>query len=252
MWTGGGGLYDGDVAAFASAFVQWAPGVTISWSPGDNLSFKNGSYIASHGRAWGSMYRVTADFHDNSWAPVAKHLDIAVTFTPLIGVNDTYPDLDMLPLGRQARSGGPPTPCLFTHDEQRLIMTLWAVMRAPLMIGALLPLDADDAWTLSLLTNPRVLRVNNHTTATATAPVMGGGAGLYAWTARAVADNALVVALFNAQDAPARVAIALPPSAALCATDLWSGAPVDGRFSATFGALIPSHSAGLYELAACR
>ena len=62
----------------------------------------------------------------------------------------------MLSLGRQASDGHPTA---FSHDEQRTLMTRWAVFRAPLIIGARLPLDAGDHWTLSLslLTNAAVL-----------------------------------------------------------------------------------------------
>jgi hypothetical protein len=41
-------------------------------------------------------------------------------------------------------------------------MTLWCIFPSPLMIGGELP-SADD-WTVSLLTNPEVLAVDQHST----------------------------------------------------------------------------------------
>ncbi len=46
----------------------------------------------------------------------------------------------------------------FTKDEQYIHLTLWAIFRSPLIFGGNLP--ENDAFTLSLLTNKEVLRVN--------------------------------------------------------------------------------------------
>ena len=47
-----------------------------------------------------------------------------------------------------------------SHDEQRMLMTLWCIFPSPLIVGGDLP--AADAWTLSLLTNPEVIAVDQH------------------------------------------------------------------------------------------
>ena len=248
MWPAavGGMAFDEDVVAFASAFERVAPGIVISWSPGDGMTVGNGSFLAAHGGAWGRMYRVTPDFHE-SWPALVNHLAVAERFAGLIGANGTFPDLDMLSVGRQAPDGHPTA---FTHDEQRLIMTLWSVTRAPLIIGARLPLDADDSWTLSLLTNAAVLAVNNETHGNAPAPLVlppgQAGASLHAWTA--AYDNAAytAVALFNAQDAAATLGVRVAGGG--CAANLWTGAIegalVDGVLSRT----LPPHSSGLWAV----
>lgn len=46
---------------------------------------------------------------------------------------------------------GPASPTFLTRDEQTTTMTLWSITRAPLMFGGRLPLDADDKWTLPLI-----------------------------------------------------------------------------------------------------
>ena len=94
MWPHSGGQpFNEDVAAFAEAFSALAPAVTVSWSPGDGMSTENGTYIASHGGAYGVAYRVTGDFHDNDGFPrLQQQLDTAARFAPLIGVNGTFPE----------------------------------------------------------------------------------------------------------------------------------------------------------------
>lgn len=263
MWPGypGGQRFDEDVIAFATAFAARAPAIPISWSPGDGMLPANGSWIASHGGAFGVMYRVTPDFHDTDWGRLKAHLTTAELYAPLIGAGGTFPDLDMLPLGRQSHGGGAPTPCLFSRDEQQLLMTLWCVTRAPLIIGALLPLDPDDSWTLSLLTNTAALAVNNATHANAPLAVAVGPANrtdLHAWAALPDGDASdAIVALFNAQDADlAEVGVSLPPpgrtGACWRATDLWSGATLPGSFAAgSFAVPLAAHAAGLFRLQPC-
>jgi alpha-galactosidase len=66
----------------------------------------------------------------------------------------------MLPLGRTAIRGerGEDRMTNFTEDEQRTLMTLWAIARSPLMYGGDLP--SNDAFSLSLMTNQEVIEVN--------------------------------------------------------------------------------------------
>jgi hypothetical protein len=65
-----------------------------------------------------------------------------------------------------------------TPDEQQTQMTLWAMVRSPLIAGANLTL-LDEA-TLRLLTNPDMVQVDQ--TATASRQVMHEG-DLVVWTA---------------------------------------------------------------------
>ena len=254
MWPGAPGAqrFDEDVAAFATAFSSRAPAMPISWSPGDGMLPANGSWIASHKGAFGVMYRVTPDFHDNSWARLKAHLAVAVVYAPLIGLGGTYPDLDMLPLGNQSRGGSSTSPCLFSRDEQRLIMSLWTITRAPLLIGAVLPLDPGDTWTLSLLTNPAVLAVQNGThdnlPAALALPPGQDPTTLYAWQAAYDSSATYVaVALFNAQDSSATVGTAV--SGGGCATNLWTGAS-EGALAAggVLSRTLPPHGSGLWAV----
>lgn len=246
--------FDGDVLSFAQAFSALAPGVTISWSPGDGMTVGNGSWLAAHGPRFGVAYRVTADFHDtNGWPRLIRQYQTAAEFAPLIGANGTFPDLDMLPFGRQAPGSHP---CAYSHEEQRFIMTLWAVARSPLILGAALPLDAGDAWTLPLVTNAAVLAVNAASCGNAPVPVLNGDpAGLGAWAALAEGDGETsYFALFNMRDAAANVSVALQPQAGggggLCAKDLWAGTE-EGGVAGALTRELPAHAGGLWAVGPC-
>jgi hypothetical protein len=184
-----------------------------------------------------------------------------------------WPDPDMLPLGhlrflprgwsksrtvnaeyfRMTSHGGrEDVPNFLSRGEQRTVMTLWAIGRAPLMFGGHLP--ASDDWTLSLITNAEVLAVNQS----------GRGSrqlfranGLAAWVSEAAEGGAKYVALFNISDRgvhgpEAGLPVAVRPadlgfSGPVAVRDLWSGEDI-GVFAGEFVPLIPYHGAGLYRL----
>ena len=68
----------------------------------------------------------------------------------------------MLPIGRLGpRPGeGDVRDTKFTRDEQITLMTLWSMFRSPLMMGG--DLLSMDEWTTSLLTNPEVIALDQH------------------------------------------------------------------------------------------
>jgi alpha-galactosidase len=73
-----------------------------------------------------------------------------------------WPDADMLPIGHIGpRPGlGSARQTHLTHNEQRTLLTFWCIIRSPLILGSDLP--SDDEWTNSLLTNPEVIAVDQH------------------------------------------------------------------------------------------
>ena len=105
-----------------------------------------------------------------------------------------WPDADMLPLGYlgPAPGWGKARETRMTHDEQRTLLTLWTIFRSPLMIGANLP--KNDAWTTSLLTNPEVIAVDQHSNENR--PVISTST-VVVWTARPDAGDDRYLAVFN-------------------------------------------------------
>jgi hypothetical protein len=91
-----------------------------------------------------------------------------------------WPDADMLPLGelRPSPGDGQPRSTRLTPTEQRTQLTLWAMARSPLILGA--NLTQLDAPTLDLLTNRDLIQIDQ--TATASREVLHSG-DVIAWTA---------------------------------------------------------------------
>ena len=91
-----------------------------------------------------------------------------------------WPDADMLPIGqlKPAPGWGAPRASALTLEEERSEITLWAIARSPLIIGANLTLL--DPATLALLTNRVVLSISQ--TALHSAEVLHEG-DLIAWRA---------------------------------------------------------------------
>jgi alpha-galactosidase len=109
-----------------------------------------------------------------------------------------WPDADMLPIGRLEPSAGwgPSRATRLTRDEQRTMMTLWCIFRSPLIMGGNLTL-LDD-WTGSLLTNPEVIAVDQHSRDNH-AVINTGNAAV--WLARPERGHDDYLALFNLTDA---------------------------------------------------
>ncbi|HUA14346.1 MAG TPA: glycoside hydrolase family 27 protein [Verrucomicrobiae bacterium] len=106
-----------------------------------------------------------------------------------------WPDADMLPLGylgprpgwgQKARASR------LTHHEQRMLLTLWCIFRSPLIMGGNLP--RSDAWTVSLLTNPEVIAVDQHSSESRQ---VISTPDVSVWLSRAPRDGEFYLAVFN-------------------------------------------------------
>jgi alpha-galactosidase len=155
----------------------------------------------------------------------------------------------MLPLGRLRIRGFEDQARMtrLTHDEQRTLMTLWLIFRAPLMIGADLP--SLDSFTLSLFDNPEVLAVDQRSSGNHQLFARGEE---IAWTADIPGSSGKYLALFNLDDShPAQVRARwseLGLHGKCAVRDLWQRKDV-GSYTQEFSAEIPSHGAGLYRIA---
>lgn len=109
-----------------------------------------------------------------------------------------WPDADMLPIGRLEPSAGwgPSRATRLTRDEQRTMMTLWCIFRSPLIMGG--NLTRLDDWTGSLLTNPEVIAVDQHSRDNH-AVINTSKAAV--WLARPERGDDHYLALFNLKDA---------------------------------------------------
>ncbi len=128
--------------------------IVLSTSPGATPP-SEAAHISTHANMW----RMVNDVWD-LWRDVTNLMRVAEDWYPYIQTG-TWPDCDMIPLGRLSIRGerGKDRPSRLTKDEQRSLMTFFCILRSPLMFGGDMP--SLDEFTTSLLTNREVLRMHS-------------------------------------------------------------------------------------------
>jgi len=173
--------------------------MVLSLSPGPT-SLENAAEVASLAQMW----RISDDFWD-VWSnnngngfpqSITGQFAKAAAWSPYVRPGN-WPDADMLPIGelRPVPGDGQPRTTRLTPAEQQTMLSLWAMARSPLILGANLTL-LDDA-TRKLITNPDLIRIDQ--TATRGGQVMHDG-DIIAWTADLPPDSpdgSIALALFN-------------------------------------------------------
>ena len=126
--------------------------IVLSLSPGPAEVSESWHY-----KKYANMWRITDDFWDN-WETLLYMFDRCEKWQDHVS-QGCWPDCDMLPLGKVGKHFGQERDCLFTRQEQKTMMTLWCMFSSPLMLGA--EMTKLDDWTLSLLCNEELLRLEN-------------------------------------------------------------------------------------------
>ncbi len=124
--------------------------IVLSLSPGPALIEK-----AWHYEKYANMWRITDDFWDR-WDLLKNMFERCELWQNHVS-EGSYPDCDMLPLGKIGKGFGEERDTRFTREEQITMITLWCVFGSPLMIGA--ELTKLDEWTLDLLTRKDILKL---------------------------------------------------------------------------------------------
>lgn len=197
---------------------------------------------AEHLKTWANMWRITDDFWDE-WRLLKAMFERAEKWCVHAG-SGHWPDADMLPVGalRQCYENHPAGGWTnFTQPEQRTMMTLWCMLRSPLMIGGDLP--KNDEFTLSLLTNAPLLAIEReswcaHPLTTTEEESL--------WIAPRKDGKGCYVAAFNLSDRTRTVSVpdgAVEPGF-VSGTELWTGKKVKSALKARLSA----HDAAVWAL----
>ena len=228
-----------EVEGYRLAIQRSGRPMVLSLSPGPT-PLASGSHVQANAHMW----RIVNDLWDN-WPALDALFDQLRNWTPYRSAG-AWPDPDMIPIGRLSKYGpaGSPRYSNLTADEQRTLMTLWTINRAPLMWGG--NLVENRASELALMTNAAVLAVNQNS---ANNRQLYGGTR-QVWTADVPGSNHRYVALFNRESGTANVSVNLADLGigSATVTDLWSGGGL-GTVTGTFTRSIPAHGAGLYRVA---
>lgn len=144
-----------EIQAIANAIKHIKRPIVLSLSPG-SAPIENVNHLKSVCQTW----RISEDFWDD-WTSLKHQFDLCHKWAPHVETGK-YADADMLPIGPIAQRAmrGKPRMANFTKDEQYTMFTLWSMLRSPLILGCNLA-EIDD-FTLQLVTNKDVIKINQH------------------------------------------------------------------------------------------
>jgi hypothetical protein len=228
-----------DVQAWSTALKN--SGRQIHFELSNNLPIAQATTWQSLSNGWriegdvecycttGSSYPLT------SWAKASKRFTDAVKWVPY-DVPNARIDLDSLELGNGTNDG-------LTPDERQSVMSLWALVGAPFILGSdLTNLDPTD---LPLMTNDEVIGVQQ--AGIAASQIAGGNSQI--WASKHP-DGSHVVGLFNLGAAAATVTVTwsqLGITGSANVRDLWAQKDL-GSFMTSYGTMLPSHGVALVRV----
>lgn len=257
-WNGDGyqePYHTDEIEALRTAIDKVGRPMVLSLSPG-GAQFCN----AQHLRRNANMFRISADFWDD-WTALKKQFDYCEQWAPYI-TQGAWPDPDMLPLGRLGIRAevGVERDTNLSPIEQRTMMTLWSIFKAPLFFGGHLP-DSNPE-TLALIQNDEVVSVNQ---LGSNPRCLWRKGKVIAWVSDTPAKNGKTcsdrfLAVFNLDDVPRSVDITLSEltyteldskqvefSNGAQVRDLWAREMV-GKCQHAIACELPAHGAVLYQV----
>jgi alpha-galactosidase len=239
--------YNGDdIRMLDEARRKTGRAMVLSLSPGE-APVEKLTDLREHSELW----RISDDIWDLWHSTVAYPQGLGdqfpriVKWAPLVEQGH-WPDADMLAVGYlgPAPGWGKPRQTQLTHDEQRTLLTLWSVMRSPLMVGA--NLTKNDAWTTSLLTNPEVIGVDQRPSEKPKIIVTEANV---IWVAKTDGGTKWNVAVFNLQNGPQKIQHTWKDlgmeARKYTLRNLWEHADAEGLES--LDVTLPAHGCALYR-----
>lgn len=230
-----------EVELIRNAIDQCGRPMVLSTSPGPTPLD-----AAEHVSAHANMWRMVNDVWD-SWGHINHLFEVSQLWFDYIRPG-TWPDCDMIPLGRLSIRGerGDDRMTNLTKNEQYTLMTLFAIFRSPLFFGGDLP--SNDDFTLSLLTNREVLLMHSESTEVRQ---LFFEEDRMAIASKRVNSDIQYLAMFNVSDAVSLdIAVALSElglTGETRITDMWTGEEI-GVVREWLVRNLDPHASGLYKL----
>lgn len=200
---------------------------------------------AEHLKQYANLWRITDDFWDK-WELLYDMFHRAEIWCTHAGPGH-WPDADMLPIGAILQDYHADIRTKFTADEQITMMTLWCIMRSPLMIGG--DMIYNDEFTLSLITNQDLLEMLEQSrSAHQIYKRAENGCERIVWTSFR-RDGGHYLAVFNTSDESADINVNFAEceiEGAYSVYDIWNHETI-GEFS-QITVTVPAHSAKAYRL----
>ena len=179
--------HDGEIGLIRHAIDQCGRPIVLSMSPGATPLNKWKSCQQN-----ANMWRMMDDLWDR-WSDIAAVFTLAQNWNQY-RIEGSYPDCDMLPLGKIAmnNNGGTGRFSNLTENEQYTMMNLWSIFKSPLMFGGDLTYNTD--FTKKLITNADIIHIDQHSINNRLVSNNGSGA---IWTADEPDSNIRYAAMFN-------------------------------------------------------
>ncbi|XP_062189714.1 alpha-galactosidase 3 isoform X2 [Phragmites australis] len=186
----------------------------------------------------GNSWRTTDDIVD-TWKSMTDIADKNNKWASYAGPGG-WNDPDMLEVG----NGG------MTFAEYRSHFSIWALMKAPLLIGC--DVRNMTSETLEILSNKEVIQVNQDPLGVQGRKILGQGKyGCREVWAGPLSGNRLAVALWNRCSETGNITMKLPAvgldgSSAYSVRDLWKHETLSENVVGTFGAQVDVHDCKMY------
>ena len=228
-----------EIEMIRKAIDRCGRSIVLSMSPGPTPVEQ-----ATHASTHSNMWRMVDDVWD-IWKDVTHLMQVAQDWYSYI--SPTWPDCDMIPLGRISIRGerGADRMTRLTPDEQYSLMSFFAIFRSPLMFGGDLP--SNDPFTLSLLTNKEVLKMHREST---NVRQLFQQDGKLAVTSNNPISGDRYIALFNISDNPEPMEIQVSLNDIGIDTgceviNLWTGESL-GEIDKILSVKLRPHACGLF------
>jgi hypothetical protein len=231
----------GEVEMIRKAIDRTGRPMVLSTSPGETPVSAAG-HVSAHANQW----RMVNDVWDE-WNDLVHLMKVAQSWYPYIAPG-TWPDCDMIPLGRLSIRGerGTDRPSRLSRDEQYSLFTFFAIFRSPLMFGGDLP--SLDEFTLSLLTNEAILKMHRES---AGVKQLFQRDDALAVTSRNPNNGDVYLAVFNLSDTDKKAVQVdfgeLEISGKCHISDMWSGEQAEEQEGSLTLTLLP-HCSKLYKI----
>jgi alpha-galactosidase len=218
--------------------------IVLSLSPGPT-PLDEADDVRKYAQMWRISNDVTDYWNGRGITPGIKDLFPVAAAWARHAEAGGWPDADMLPIGFLGPRNDQPRETRLTHDEVKTLLTLWSMLRSPLMIGGDLP--SMDPWTTALLTNRDVLAVDQRSTAGH--QVISNG-DTVVWTARGQKKDESYVAIFNIGDRKQTLTLTWRdiqlPDRRYEVTDLWNHA--SHREGNSLNVTLDPHASVIYRV----
>lgn len=234
--------HKGEIELIRNAIDQCGRPIVLSTSPGET-PIGDAEHVSNHANMW----RMVDDVWD-TWPHITHLMDVAQKWYPYISPG-TWPDCDMIPLGRISIRGerGEDRMTRLTKDEQYSLMTLFTIFKSPLMFGGDLP--SNDEFTVSLLTNEAVLKMHREST---DVRQLYHEEGEVAITSRNPNTGEIYLAMFNISDGNEKKEVGvdladLGIEGSCIVHDMWLGEKL-GLFEGNFSRSLSAHGSVLLSI----